>query len=146
MAGWFAFACGIALLFFSLESFRRKMFELFVKMHWILFIGFLYFVVKHDTSIWYDSTLNLFQLSVYFWLVDLAWRIFLIFSCNKRAQLMSLKTLPGNVIEISFTKENFVYESGQYVFICIPALDLTEWHPFSLASCPQDDNAKLCVR
>ncbi|ETO00993.1 hypothetical protein RFI_36448 [Reticulomyxa filosa] len=122
------------------------MFELFVKMHWILFISFLYVVVKHDTFIWYDSTLNLFQLSVYFWLVDLVWCIFLIFSCNKHARLVSLKMLRGNVIKISFAKENFMYESGQYVFICIPSLDLTEWHPFSLASCQQDDNAKLCVR
>ncbi|ETO33043.1 respiratory burst oxidase, partial [Reticulomyxa filosa] len=146
MAGWLALGSAVGLLLFSLETFRRKMFELFIKMHWMLFLMFLYFIIKHDSKIWYDDKWNLFHLSIYFWVLDLLWRMFTIFSCNKRAHLTSLKCLPGNVIEISFSKHNFVYESGQYVFICLPALDMTEWHPFSIASCPQDDEVKVCVR
>ena len=42
--------------------------------------------------------------------------------------------------------QDFQYSGGQYCFICIPAVSLFEWHPFSLSSHPSQDTVFLHVR
>ena len=49
--------------------------------------------------------------------------------------------LNGNVIRMEFDKKWFKYKAGQYVFICIPAISFTEFHPFSISSSPFNDES-----
>lgn len=36
------------------------------------------------------------------------------------------------------SKEDFVFKEGQYLFLNCPAISLTEWHPFTISSSPDD--------
>ena len=53
-------------------------------------------------------------------------------------QIFENKTISG--------LQDFQYSGGQYCFICIPALSVLEWHPFSLSSHPSQDSVFLHVR
>lgn len=48
---------------------------------------------------------------------------------------------------ITFLKPlNFQYKSGQWVRIACPALQTTEYHPFTLSSAPHETNLSVHVR
>jgi hypothetical protein len=51
ITGWITFGCLAALLFFSLPPFRRKMFEFFYRVHWILFLGVAVFGLIHGAGV-----------------------------------------------------------------------------------------------
>jgi len=79
------------------------------------------------------------------WLMDLVLR-FGYQAMLTHTSTVTVTTLPGDVVQISFPKRNFSYSSGQYVFICIPALSLFEWHPFSISSSPHQDEVTIHIR
>uniref|UniRef100_T1KCF3 NAD(P)H oxidase (H2O2-forming) n=1 Tax=Tetranychus urticae TaxID=32264 RepID=T1KCF3_TETUR len=54
---------------------------------------------------------------------------------------------PSNVTLLCFAKpENFDYKSGQWVRISSVALNSNEFHPFTLASAPHEENLQLYIR
>ena len=67
-------------------------------------------------------------------------------SGRKHVKNGQVARLPGGVVRIQWDKKDFTYVGGQYVFICVPALSLWEWHPFSLSSHPTQDKVTLHVR
>lgn len=50
------------------------------------------------------------------------------------------------MIRIARPEGDFEYAAGQYVFICVPAISLWEWHSFSLSSHPTADQATVHIR
>jgi predicted ferric reductase len=73
--------------------------------------------------------------------VDVVFRYLIL---GKKATVEA-RVLPGDVIKISFNK-TFNYEAGQYVFIMIPKMNVFEFHPFSLSSCPSDATTCIHIR
>lgn len=54
-------------------------------------------------------------------------------------QLAESVAWDGNILELKiFRPCNFNYVSGDYTFVCIPAVSKLQWHPFSLSSDPRD--------
>ncbi|KAG6623848.1 Ferric reductase [Phytophthora cinnamomi] len=157
-SGAICFYLMLALWVFSLSPIRRRFYEAFLRMHWLLFIGIVVFAVIHGAG---GVVVGLIP-----WGLDLVFRhghlvqkyfrggLFNI-CCGKSTsgtskpgvisqQQVSMSHLPGNILRIQFpsvhpdTGESFKYEAGQYVFICVPKLSLLEWHPFTISSSPHE--------
>ena len=49
-------------------------------------------------------------------------------------------------MEIQFSKPSLTYKAGQWLFIQVPEVSNTQWHPFTITSCPFDPYASVHVR
>lgn len=49
-------------------------------------------------------------------------------------------------MEIQFRKPSFKYKAGQWLFLQVPAVSNTQWHPFTITSCPFDPYVSVHVR
>ncbi|KAH7487813.1 hypothetical protein KRP22_013496 [Phytophthora ramorum] len=149
--GTVAFGAMVLMLVLSLGFVRRRFFELFLRAHWVLFIVVLVFAVMHGASTALVGVIP--------WAIDMMFRhayrprVYArgsITGGNKtrigviaRDQI-SVSALPGNVVQVQFprvrkdTGEEFKYEAGQYVFLCVPTLSNLQWHPFTISSSPHE--------
>ncbi|KAG6608749.1 putative ferric reductase [Phytophthora cinnamomi] len=166
-SGIVAFGAMVVLFLFSLGPIRRRFFEFFVRVHWMLFIVVIVFAVIHGAG--------LALVGVVPWLIDMLFRLAYrpriyakgsLLSGKKAAahtstdlpanvvtgkrlgviarDQLSASALPGDVVEIKFprvrkdTGEEFKYEAGQFAFLCIPAISSLQWHPFTISSSPHE--------
>ncbi|OXV08765.1 hypothetical protein Egran_03473 [Elaphomyces granulatus] len=53
---------------------------------------------------------------------------------------------PYDAIEIQFHKPSMRYKAGQWLFINVPDVSSTQWHPFTITSCPVDPYISIHVR
>ncbi|KAL3472146.1 FAD-binding domain-containing protein [Aspergillus californicus] len=53
---------------------------------------------------------------------------------------------PYDAMEVQFRKPSFKYKPGQWLFIQVPEVSNTQWHPFTITSCPFDDYVSIHVR
>ncbi|KAE8991350.1 hypothetical protein PF005_g19135 [Phytophthora fragariae] len=164
--GIVAFGAMLVLFLFSLGPIRRKFFECFVRVHWILFIVVIAFAVIHGAG--------LALVGVMPWLIDVLFRLAYrpriyakgsLLNGKKAAdnttpsslpvvtgkrlgviarEQLSISALPGDIVQIKFprvrkdTGEEFKYEAGQYAFLCVPAISSLQWHPFTISSSPHE--------
>ncbi|KAE9331654.1 hypothetical protein PR003_g14905 [Phytophthora rubi] len=135
-----------ALWVFSLSPIRRRFYEAFLRLHWVLFIAIVVFSIIHGAG---GVVIGLIP-----WALDLVFRHGYLVQKNFRGglskpgvisqQQVSMSHLPGDILRIQFprvradTGSSFKYEAGQYVFICVPKLSLLEWHPFTISSSPHE--------
>lgn len=49
-------------------------------------------------------------------------------------------------MEIQFHKPSMKYKAGQWVFLQVPDVSSTQWHPFTVTSCPFDPYLSIHVR
>lgn len=49
-------------------------------------------------------------------------------------------------MEIQFQKPSMRYKAGQWLFIQVPDVSTTQWHPFTITSCPFDPYISVHVR
>jgi NADPH oxidase len=49
-------------------------------------------------------------------------------------------------MEIQFRKPSMRYKAGQWLFLQVPAVSSTQWHPFTITSCPFDPYVSVHVR
>ena len=138
-SGAIAFAFSAILFLSSISFLRRFSFLTFLSLHWIFLLFFLVFSILHDLS-----TLQTLFIPLCIWIIDLRWRWK---SIHIDTSLVSLTPLPGGVVRFELQREKkWSYEAGQYVFLCVPELGLTEWHPFSISSSPQQNMLVLHAR
>ncbi|GMF12910.1 unnamed protein product [Phytophthora lilii] len=157
LSGALCFYLMAALWVFSWSPIRRRFYEAFLRMHWLLFIGIVAFAIIHGAG---GVVIGLIP-----WALDLVFRhgylvqkyfrggLLNIFRCKSgdaskpgviSQQQVSMSHLPGDILRIQFprvrsdTGESFKYEAGQYVFICVPKISLLEWHPFTISSSPNE--------
>ncbi|MEP6653411.1 MAG: EF-hand domain-containing protein [Myxococcales bacterium] len=56
-----------------------------------------------------------------------------------RSRVLEATPMASGVTRLVFERpRGFRYAAGDYVFLCIPAIARTEWHPFTLTSAPED--------
>jgi len=127
-----------ALLIFSFFPIRRWVFEIFLKLHWVLFIGVVVAAFIHEAGVT--------AVGAGIWLFDILCRCIVLWRNRQNSATVMMTRLPADVIRLSFKKGNFRYMAGQYVFICIPKVSYFEWHPFSISSSPHNDEVYLHVR
>lgn len=133
-----AFLTGAALLVillviwgFAREGVRaRGRFELFHRVHATYWLWFV-IAVFHGPVLW-------------MWLVgpgalfvlEQAWRR------RTRAEpshLLEATVLPAGVTRLRFDRPlGFKYDAGDFIFLKVPAVARSEWHPFTLTSAPED--------
>ncbi|KAL1962178.1 hypothetical protein VTN77DRAFT_524 [Rasamsonia byssochlamydoides] len=53
---------------------------------------------------------------------------------------------PYDAIEIQFRKPSMKYKAGQWLFLQVPEVSNTQWHPFTITSCPFDPYISVHVR
>ena len=126
------------LLIFSFFPFRRWVFEIFLKLHWVLFIGVAVAALIHEASV--------VMIGVGIWGFDILCRCIILWRNRSNSATVLMTRLPADVVRLSFQKKNFRYMAGQYVFICIPKVSYFEWHPFSISSSPHNDEVYLHIR
>lgn len=49
-------------------------------------------------------------------------------------------------MEIQFRKPSMRYKAGQWLFINVPSVSRSQWHPFTITSCPFDPYVSIHVR
>ncbi|KAK2739207.1 hypothetical protein FQN57_006650 [Myotisia sp. PD_48] len=53
---------------------------------------------------------------------------------------------PYDAMEIQFHKPSMRYKPGQWCFIQVPDVSRTQWHPFTITSCPVDNYVSVHIR
>jgi len=130
LPGFIAGLTFVVQALFALWFVRRKAFELFMWTH-MLFIVALVFTSLHN-----------FQAAIYIapgfalWLIDMTLRIV---SFSRKTRLLSIRKLPGGIVEMHLQRKHFKFTPGQYVFLTVPAVSKTQSHPFSISSAPSVD-------
>lgn len=139
VTGFFLLVAMAALLLTSVPPIRRRLFNAFLYTHVLLFVTVVVLSLAHDAGG------VLFGAGLY--AADACWRYGYV-ALNKHPREVQLTCLPANVIRVSFPKRgsNFSYKAGQYLFLCVPALSLFEWHPFSVSSAPHEDLVTVHIR
>lgn len=136
-----AYLTGFALLailllmwLFARERIRAAgRFELFYRVHtlyWLWFVLALY----HGPSFWAWLLLP--------GLAYLAERLLRRSLMRPPSKLLDVRPLASGVTTLRFERPpGFDYDAGDFVFLCVPALARSEWHPFTLTSAPEDPAA-----
>jgi predicted ferric reductase len=152
-SGIILFFLMVALLVFSLPPFRRRYYELFLRSHWLLFLAVIVFAIIHGVP----QAL----IGAVIWFVDLLFRHSVAylrrFGSHKASSTIGIaspdrvnaRILPSDILRIEFPRESasaFRYEAGQYVFLCVPALSMLEWHPFTISSSPSDPTVTIHIK
>eukprot|EP00794_Sanderia_malayensis_P007486 gene7486-8316_t len=127
-----------ALVVFSFFPIRRVIFEVFLKFHWLLFIGVIVLALIHEAGA--------VMIGAGIWAVDVLFRCVILWRNRSNSTTAMAVKLPADIIRLTFKKKNFKYKSGQYIFLCLPKVSLFEWHPFSISSSPHHDEVHLHIR
>ena len=53
---------------------------------------------------------------------------------------------PYDALEIQFLKPSMNYKAGQWLLLNLPSVSTTQWHPFTITSCPFDPYISVHVR
>lgn len=58
------------------------------------------------------------------------------------------EALPGDVVRLRWDRNRFTSykQAGQFVYVNVPGVSLTEWHPYSLASGPHEEHLEVFVK
>ena len=67
---------------------------------------------------------------------------------NSRRQTRITKVIrhPYDAMEIQFEKPSMRYKAGQWLLLNVPAVSTTQWHPFTITSCPFDPYISVHLR
>jgi len=131
------FLCAMGtLVFMSFPPIRRRFWDFWLRVHWVLFIVAGVAGMIHGASG--------IAVGLGMWFADILVR-YIFMACLKYPQKVEATSLPGNLVMIKFLKGDFQYKAGQYIFLCVPELSLFEWHPFSLSSSPHEAYV-TCIR
>jgi predicted ferric reductase len=108
-------------------------FELFYYLHIMLYCSIIPLVIIHGAQFAAFASIA--------WALDLIVR-YLITGKSVEAEIVPLS---DGITQIRF-KKNFSYSTGQFCFVRIPEIGFMEYHPFSLATAPQEEVTAFAVR
>ncbi|GAA6060317.1 hypothetical protein JCM10212_002958 [Sporobolomyces blumeae] len=153
--GWLMIAFLAVMVYFALESRRRKHFERFYYSHH-LFVAFfvcwqlhgMFCMIKPDRPPYCSSILigvfwkyALPSLTVY-----VAERILREIRSRHRTWITTVIQHPASVVELQFKKEQTTIAAGQYILLNCPQVSYFQWHPFSITSAPEEDFISVHIR
>ncbi len=73
-------------------------------------------------------------------------RIYREINSRRSAQICRVIRHPYDALEIQFVKPSMKYKAGQWTLINIPSVSTTQWHPFTITSCPYDPYVSVHIR
>lgn len=65
---------------------------------------------------------------------------------RRPAKITKVVRHPYDAVEIQFSKPSMKYKPGQWLMINVPGVSSTQWHPFTITSCPFDPYISIHVR
>eukprot|EP00644_Phytophthora_capsici_P006519 jgi/Phyca11/118706/e_gw1.36.172.1 len=114
---------GLVLMYLlALGCIRRRFFELFIRVHWILFIAVVVCAVLHGAT--------MVIVGVAPWIIDVLYRV--VYRSRVYAHGSGCSRNRGVIARDQLSI------SGQYAFLCIPSISFFQWHPFTIASSPHE--------
>jgi NAD(P)H-flavin reductase len=168
VTGTIMFVAMVLLFVVSLNVVRRRFFELFMRVHWVLFLVVFIVGMAHGAAI--------ALIGIVPWIIDLLFRLVYRTRIYRHGSFfkpkdaenanadsnrnvlnassgmgviasdqVSVTALPGDITRVSFprvrkeTGEVFEFEAGQFAFLCIPSISKLQWHPFTISSAPHED-------
>jgi len=138
LAGIILVALMALIVILAFYPIRRKAFECFYRMHWVLSLLVILIGFIHGAAV--------AMIGAGIWLLDLIIRLLIVRRNRNKIEMAEITQLPPSLVKICFENHNFHYKAGQYVFLCVPALSIWEWHPFSLSSSPNEKAVSLHAR
>ncbi|GMF12911.1 unnamed protein product [Phytophthora lilii] len=173
--GTIIFVAMLLMFAMSLNVVRRRFFELFLRVHWVLFLVVFVVGMAHGAA--------LALVGIVPWIIDLLFRLVYRTRIYKQGTVfkkkdsesvnrdsnrnvlnasngmgviardqVSVAALPGNITRVSYprvrkdTGEVFDFEAGQYAFLCIPSISTLQWHPFTISSSPHEDIVAFYIK
>ncbi|KXL49406.1 hypothetical protein M433DRAFT_65104 [Acidomyces richmondensis BFW] len=73
-------------------------------------------------------------------------RVYREIRCRRQTEIIKVVRHPYDAVEIQFRKPSMHYKPGQWLFLNMPAVSTTQWHPFTITSCPFDPYISVHVR
>ncbi|PVV02148.1 hypothetical protein BB560_003408 [Smittium megazygosporum] len=153
--GHIMLVCLFLIMIPALDFYRRKNYNTFWYLHQSFFIYFFMFsihgsfcLIKAPSPPYcrpHSSFWKYYFFSGILYVLELVLREFS--SKNQKNTITKVILHPSQVIEIQMQKNAIgSYKPGQYVLINVPIVSVTEWHPFTLTSSPQEDFLSIHVR
>ncbi|KAL8669938.1 MAG: hypothetical protein Q9224_007705, partial [Gallowayella concinna] len=65
---------------------------------------------------------------------------------RRETEIIRVIRHPYDAMEIQFRKPSMRYKPGQWLYLNVPSVSRTQWHPFTITSCPFDDYISVHVR
>ncbi|KAK3071006.1 hypothetical protein LTR53_009427, partial [Teratosphaeriaceae sp. CCFEE 6253] len=65
---------------------------------------------------------------------------------RRSTEIIKVVRHPYDAVEIQFRKPSMRYKAGQWLFLNLPSVSTTQWHPFTITSCPFDPYISVHVR
>ena len=129
----------IVMWFFAIDKVKRtSRFEIFYITHFAFVLWFA-LALLHGPVFWQWVLLPIIAYA--------SEKIYRIFSTNNPVNIKRVELLNSRVTHLCFDQpKRFKQKAGDYVFIKIPAISKFEWHPFTLTSCPEDDELSVHIR
>lgn len=73
-------------------------------------------------------------------------RIYREINSRRSTQIFKVIRHPYDALEIQFLKPSMKYKAGQWTLINIPSVSTTQWHPYTITSCPYDPYVSVHMR
>jgi len=111
---------------------RRGHFEIFYFTH-LLYHAYFVLLVVHAPEFW-----KWFLVVAPIWVVEIAYRILNSFFGHGKSVIKAGVILPSKVTNLIIDRPpGFNFSPGDWVFVKIPAVASSEWHPFTISSAPE---------
>jgi ferric-chelate reductase len=138
-----AYALLLWLNFSSLAPIRNRFYEIFVVVHILSFISFIYLVMAHlPSTALYSRTYVYIGVGIYF--LDRLIRTIRYTYHNIRPGRANLIALDGGVTKVRVqSKQIKSWAPGSHVFLSIPRLGFGQSHPATIISIPSSHNGDL---
>ena len=111
---------------------RRGHFEIFYYTH-ILYRAFFPILLIHSPTSW-----PWIAPIAALWILDKGLRFVTVFFGSGTTTIKAGVILPSKVTNLVIHRSpGFNFKVGDWVFVCIPAVAVNEWHPFTISSAPE---------
>lgn len=118
---------------------RSRHFNTFYYLHAFLLLTIV-FAILHSSSCLYFAIPGMIM-----WIIDISIRIYT--RSTSKHLTVNVKREPVDYYFVTVeTEQEFKYFPGQYVFMCIPSLAKTEYHPFSLCGNPNTKSLQILIQ
>ncbi|KAH9829003.1 FAD-binding domain [Teratosphaeria destructans] len=155
--------CMLLIYTTSHAKIRQQSFETFWYTHH-LFVPFLLAMYTHATGCFVRDSVNPYSpfAGKPFWThcigyegwrwelvgggLYLCERIYREVRSRRHSEIVKVVRHPYDAVEIQFRKPSMRYKAGQWLFVNLPSVSTTQWHPYTITSCPFDPYVSVHVR